>query len=383
MDNVWLPRGQMEGSDAVYFNTYPNIYVMLHAESGLKKGPPVNLAKDLVKRATVNGLPKIISGRSSIQGMLKELGTQFSVPGGKIINKSAAFIASSEFSSSIVEDRAAMTILTDLYDRNWNEGDWKSLLKMEEFTLKDPILTLLVATNEAHFDDFIGQKDVHGGFIGRMFVIAEKATATLNPLIHKLKRVPDRAKLADYLRELSKCKGAFQSLADTKAGDYYHEWYMDFYQTIKSQRIKDDTGTIQRFGESILKVAMLLSLSQSPELIIDVPTMIEAISRCEKLIGNVRSATMGKKGKSLNVELKTMIMQELLERDLHSISREILMKKYWMHYNTVVEFAEVMEALHDAGMIQIENNGTTVMYVMPDTKVKELKEFLAGKRGDG
>jgi len=185
MDNVWLPRGQMEGSDAVYFNTYPNIYVMLHAESGLKKGPPVNLAKDLVKRATVNGLPKIISGRSSIQGMLKELGTQFSVPGGKIINKSAAFIASSEFSSSIVEDRAAMTILTDLYDRNWNEGDWKSLLKMEEFTLKDPILTLLVATNEAHFDDFIGQKDVHGGFIGRMFVIAEKATATLNPLIHK------------------------------------------------------------------------------------------------------------------------------------------------------------------------------------------------------
>ena len=101
----------------------------------MKKGPPVNLIKDLVKRST-NGLPKIISGRSSIQGMLKLLGTAQSVPGGKILNKSAGFIASHRIhKSSIVEDRAAMTILTDLYDRNWNKvtGNlylrWKSSLK--------------------------------------------------------------------------------------------------------------------------------------------------------------------------------------------------------------------------------------------------------------
>ena len=116
---------------------------MLHADSGLKKGPPVNLAKKLVKR--VNNT-RIISGRSSIQGMLKELGEGYSLPGGQIVKKSVAFIAASEFSSSIVEDKAAMTILTDLYDRNWNEGEW-TLLKMENFTLKDPTITLLVATN--------------------------------------------------------------------------------------------------------------------------------------------------------------------------------------------------------------------------------------------
>src|SRR5262245_21374101 len=123
-DNIWMPRG------GDYYKLYPNIYVMFHAESGLMKGPPINLAKDLVKR--VNST-RIISGRSSIQGILKKLGTTQTQPGGKIDKKSVAFIVSSELTSSIVEDKAAATILTDLYDRNWNEREWQSLLKMKEF----------------------------------------------------------------------------------------------------------------------------------------------------------------------------------------------------------------------------------------------------------
>ena len=379
MDNVWLSRGEQVDSPNSFYNLYPNIYVMLHADSALKKGPPVNLAKDLVKKST-NGLPKIISGRSSIQGMLKEMGTAQSMPGGKILNKSAAFIASSEFTSSIVEDRAAMTILTDLYDRNWNEGDWKSLLKMEQFTLKDPVLTMLAAINEAHFDDFIGMKDVQGGFIGRMFVIAETQTSTLNPLIDKLKRVPDRGKLIAYLHTLTTLKGPFKSLAGTPQGLYYHEWYMDFYRNIREQKVKDETGTIGRFGDSVLKVAMCLSLSRSTELEIDMTTMIEAISVSEKLIANVRKTTLGKKGKAANLYLKTLIMQELLLREPHMITRENLMKKCFMHYSSVDEFNEAMSSFHEVGMIQIENKGTQTIYIMPDAQVKLLQDHLAGKK---
>jgi len=383
MDNVWLPRGEQEGTSNVYYNTYPNIYVMLYAGSALKKGPPVSLAKDLVKKAT-NGLPRIISGRSSIQAMLKELGTSYTQPGGKVISKSAAFIASSEFSSSIVEDKAAMTILTDLYDRNWNEGDWKSLLKQEEFTLKDPILTLLAATNPAHFDDFISQKDVHGGFVGRMFVIVEKESSTLNSLVSKLKRVPDKDKLAAYLKQVALLKGPFTGLADTPAGEYYNDWYMNFFNTIKDQKIEDPTGTIGRFGESVIKIAMLLQLAQEPKLgKIDLHIMEAAVLTCDKLIGNVRSITHGKKGKATNLELKTLIMNEFLEREPHMVSREILMKKYWMHYSNADEFNETMGAFHDSGMIEVQNSGTVVYYVMKDSEAQKLKDHLGGKKGQG
>src|SRR4030095_3011706 len=91
-DQVWL--------NLQIFNLYPNIYVMLHADSGLKKGPPIAMARQLVK--PVNNT-RIISGRSSIQGILKDLGTGYTQPGGKVITKSVAFICSSELSSSIVE----------------------------------------------------------------------------------------------------------------------------------------------------------------------------------------------------------------------------------------------------------------------------------------
>ena len=60
-DNIWINKQ--------IYNLYPNIYVMFHADSGLKKGPPVSMSKQLVK--AVNNT-RIISGRSSIQAILKE-----------------------------------------------------------------------------------------------------------------------------------------------------------------------------------------------------------------------------------------------------------------------------------------------------------------------
>src|SRR5215510_6063686 len=125
-DQVWLGRQ--------LYKLYPNIYVMLHADSGLKKGPPVSMAKQLV--SMVNNT-RIISGRSSIQGILKDLATAHTSPDPKVkpVMKSVAFICSSELTSSLVGDKVATDILTDLYDRQYNEGHWRSLLKAETFSL--------------------------------------------------------------------------------------------------------------------------------------------------------------------------------------------------------------------------------------------------------
>jgi len=110
-DSIYLDR------DA--FKTYPNIYVMLHAASGLKKAPPVGLAKRLVKG--VNNT-RIISGRSSIQGILKELGTAHTVPGGKISNKSTGFIVASEFSSSLLYLSISANLLLSFSDQPTYSG---------------------------------------------------------------------------------------------------------------------------------------------------------------------------------------------------------------------------------------------------------------------
>lgn len=390
-DNIWFNR-------AGVFKTYPNIYVMLHAESGLKKGPPINMAKQLVK-----GLARTITGRSSIQGILKEMGTAQSQPGGRVDTKSIVFICSSELSSSIVEDPVATKILTDLFDRSYNEGEWKSLLKMETFQLRDPTITMLTATNEAMSEDFFTKSAIQGGYFARTFIVYEKEGSNVNSLTYPLEYTPDYSALTGYLREISQLKGPFKDFAKLEESDEYQhkrmkrardglrpvwfnsvgaiydDWYTEFKEMVKNQEIKDETGTLNRFGDSVLKVAMLVSLAERPVLEISESAMNTAIADCTKLIGNVRKTTHGKQGMSASSILKNVIIMELLGREQHLVTRAILMKKYWMHYGTSEEFDGLMRSFHDAGQIITTNIGNQIVYQMPASHAEELKEFMAGK----
>jgi hypothetical protein len=386
-DQVWLNRQ--------IYNLYPNIYVMLHAESGLKKGPPISMSKQLVK--LVNNT-RIISGRSSIQGILKEMGTAFTQPGGKVVSKSVAFICSSELSSSIVDDKVATKILTDLYDRQYNVGEWKSLLKMESFELKNPTVTMLTATNEAMSEDFFTRSAIQGGYFARTFIVYEKESPISNSLIYPLSHPPNYVVSADYLKQVSKLAGEFHPIAQVdKSDEYkfrkskhgrdiyfnevgiiYDDWYENFKELIKTTA-KDETGTLNRFGDSVLKVAMLLSLAYSPQLVLSPEAMTDAITECEKLLGNVRKTTMGKQGISQSALLKTTIIMELLNRDNHQVTRTVLMKKMWQHYANSQEFDDIMQAFEATGMILTSSVGNQILYTMPPKQVEELKQFMEGK----
>lgn len=388
-DNVYLNQHM--------FNMYPNIYVMFHADSGMKKGPPVNLAKKLVTKV---GNTKVISGRSSIQGILKEMSLSETRPGQPAVNRKAtAFICSSELSSSIVEDKVATTILTDLYDRNYNADAWKSLLKMEVFDLKDPTITMLTATNESHSNDFFTQKDVSGGYFARTFIIHEKSENRVNSLLVPPTIIPDYDGLVLYLKKISELNGEFIPLGSKQQSDYhaigienpysrsmeyftpagatYEHWYRDFATT--RQGIKDSTGTLNRFGSSVIKVAMLLSLAEKPELIISDSAMLQAIDMCEKLVGNIRKVTLGRtESEGTNAERKILLLNELLSRETHSISRVELHKKFWIQGN-VKEWDDCIVSFAENKMIDIVNYGGEYIYQMTPHAIVEFQKFLSGR----
>lgn len=388
--------------DSVYlsqhmFNMYPNIYVMFHADSGMKKGPPVNLAKKLVTKV---GNTKVISGRSSIQGILKEMSMSESRPGQPVNKKAVAFICSSELSSSIVEDKVATTILTDLYDRNYNADSWKSLLKMESFDLKDPTITMLTATNDSHSSDFFTRKDISGGYFARTFIIHEAEENRVNSLLVAPNVLPDYDGLAAYLKELSKLQGAFIALGSKEESDYhsvkignaydgvtayytpagavYEEWYRKFATARKG--IKDSTGTLNRFGSSVLKVAMILSLSEHAQLEITESAMTQAIDMCEKLVGNIRKVTMGRdaNGEGTNTERKILLLNELVNVPSHRITRQELHKKFWMQ-GTVKEWDDCVATFAEADIISIVQVGNHFVYEMKPKAVEEMKRFYEGK----
>jgi hypothetical protein len=124
---------------------------------------------------------------------------------------------------------------------------------------------------------------------------------------------------------------------------------------------------------------MILALARSPELYIDEDSMQLAIDYCERLVGNVRQMTHGKKGLSESKGIKNLIIEELLGRQNNQISRAMLLKKMWAHYKEATELDDIMQSFDQAGMIKTENIGNTIIYVMPELVVQEYRKLFAGK----
>ena len=80
-----------------YYQLGTNIYVLLFGKSGMRKGVPISLAKQLVEQT---GNIRVLSGRASIQSIIMQLGQAYTREGHAPITDATGFISASEFASS-------------------------------------------------------------------------------------------------------------------------------------------------------------------------------------------------------------------------------------------------------------------------------------------
>ena len=209
-----------------------------------------------------------------------------------------------------------------------------------------------------------------------MFVIAESKKHRTNSLYKPLEFPLDDNLLVPHLKELAKLKGPFKQFFPSEAGEIFDKWYIELDAVY--EKVEDKTGTLERIGESVIKVAMLLSLARSTDLIISTPDMIMAIDVCQKLVGNIRKQTLSQGSKQSFAEQKTLIIEELMGLETHQISQERLLSKYWMHFN-IDQLAMIMLSFDSAGLIKTETVGNKILYYMPDDQYERLKKYMEGK----
>lgn len=360
-DKVWIERA---GNMPVYLN----IYVLLFARSGLRKGPPIDLAKRLVRRI---GKTRVISGRSSVEAIIEDLKEiQTNKDNKSIITDSCGFITASEFSSSIVHSEFALNILTDLYDRKYNQGEYDiRLIRSGKQTLKNPTITMLGGINEAHFESFLEDKDITGGFLGRTFIIHAECKNKINSLMFEMDQKIEEEKLLEHLVLVDKMKGPLViSEAGKKAYDY---WYNEFYKTVT----EDKTGTYERIGDSALKIAGLLSLSEGINQEVTKENIIQGIEAAEKLTNAVRHVTYTIKEEQSPSTLKKKILKMLAKREDHKITRQKLLADLHGVVNGD-DFTKMMETLEQAGLIKTYMLGETCMYEMDEKISAKLKHVM-------
>ncbi len=357
-DQVWIERaGKM--------HVHLNVYVLLFARSGLRKGPPIDLAKRLVRKV---GKTRVISGRSSVEAIIEDLKeVQTNKETKTVLTDSCGFITASEFSSAIVRSEFALNILTDLYDRKYNEGEFAiRLIRTGKQVLKSPTVTMLGGINETHFEDFLQAKDITGGFLGRTFIIHADEKHKINSLMFEMEQEIDEEKLLEHLRLVDKLKGPLIITDDAKKA--YDYWYRGFYEASSD----DKTGTFERVGDSALKIAGLLSISDGVSMEVNKTHIIHGIEAAEKLTVTVKQATYTTHEEESPSTIKKKILKLLAKRDDHKITRQRLLQD--MHGVVNAEdLTKMLDTLEQGGLIKAYVFGDSVVYEMNPEVVKKLK----------
>jgi hypothetical protein len=315
---IFLQRGP-------FYRLYPNIYVALvSARSGLRKGIPIIVAKKLVMDLDS---VRVISGCNSIQALTQELSQQQTFRSGAVINEAQGLMISDEFESFITEDPRALTYLTALHNTHEHEESWKKRLKgspLEE--LKSPCLTLLVASNEALFESMVKQKDIEGGFIARTFIVYESKRKRINDLMYSEVEIESLLEsnsksheiLLNRLKEISKLEG--KMTLSNEATVFYHSWY----EQLALNETEDKTGSIDRLGDQVLKVAMLISVSENDSLVISEDNLTIAINASEICISNARAISREREKGDINPIIEK-ILKELIKAIDQTITRKRLL----------------------------------------------------------
>jgi len=324
---------------------YPNLYVMLLGESGLGKGFPVNLAKRLVQQADKT---RVIAGRSSIQAIIKELATTKSEAGKPLITDSRGFIVNGELSTAIIADPDSLTILTDLYDRNYNP-QWDNLLKGDgKEKLKEPYITCLFGSSPAHFYDSIPQANIEGGYIGRNLVIYEEKRSKDLDLLDSEEESIDEDRFAKYivptyvphLIEIAKKRMKLVPTEDARTT--FNNWRRDWRN---NQHIYNDrTGFVNRVPDHVLKVAMCLSLARYDfDGCISNSNISEAIEQITSLIYASQKASEGSGIDPMAQQTKKVVDFLIRARDNQLTRTELLIRGYGNY--EVVTLDKILETL--------------------------------------
>jgi len=351
--------------DKFYYKLYPNIYTMLRADSGGRKGFPVWLAEELVRQVDCT---RIISGRNSIQSIILALSkTQTKEGGVQNFTDARGFIVSGEFHELIIEDDSALTILTSLYDTH-SRKLWQNTLKGSGTeTLKDVCITLLGASNDALLKKAIPEHAIEGGFIGRMLVIPDDGSGPINPLTRKPKNEFDVGKLVPYLKLISELKGEFHYTEASMA------LYEDWYDKHRKRKVKDRTGTYNRLHDQILKVSMLLSLARGTDLMITEKDLDQAIDSCQSFTVNTKFMGEGQGKATLGPGIKT-VFAELLAAPENQIPRQQLLREHYGEFDHI-DLSRIEEHMVESDWIVVDVINGRKVYRMKQWVVEHAKKL--------
>lgn len=369
-DNVWLAHGDSR--------LYPNIYVLFLAQSAARKGAPVQLAERLVH--DVNTV-KIISGRSSIQAILREIAHTETDENGKIKKGGSAIFFAPEFSAGLVQDDQSVQILTDIYDFKITPHV-TNLIGAGKVKIDKLVFSLFGASNQELLKDMYTSKAIEGGLLGRTFLIVPDEFRQSNAFPEGDNE--SYMKLLDKLREIANLEGPVTW--SPEAREFYRLWYEgpDGFRNQSKER-PDRGGVLGRIPTSAKKLALILAAN-------DLSTEIQlrhvetAVDQCLSLIKNY-SVFQISQGKSTIAGTGSIILESLYRANGYFLSRDEIIRNNWMHFDPEL-FDKTIAAFESVKIVTAYIDSGKAYYKLGPKGIEIMQGVIPGqdkslKKGNG
>lgn len=330
--NVWLDQGT--------HILYPNMYVILIGPPGrVRKSTSIRMGRKLLLE-----IEGIHFGADSLtrEDLIKTLGKISTTA------KQAALTLHSTELSSLIEPSGIKMIqfLTDIFDGDFK---WRYSTKHQgKDVINNPVLNILAATTPTWIADGMPADVIGHGFVSRVLFVYAADRRYLKPFPGKLDAELEKNLRVD-LDHISRLEGTFSWGEGAK--DAYAAIYKEIDETPpKDYRVE---GFHNRKDIYTLKVAMLLSLAESDDLVIrprDLEVAYTALSEIEESMHHTFSA-VGKYDLAAEVERMKKAIWET-----GKMSSEELHRRFYA-IGDVDAIGKVLQMLVSQGYITQELQG--------------------------
>ena len=332
----------------VYRKWYPNMYVMLVGPTGSRKSTALYFGRDLIHAV---GIP-ISSDALSKEAMVEQMVERNKM---KKPPRSALTVTVSEFMTFFATSGLSMIeFLTDVWDCH---DKWEYATKKRGTEVVNNIfLNMLGATTPSWISETFTSAFTDHGFTGRTVFVSEDG-----PRFHKSRptTTPEMKQmylwLIQDLAHIATLQGEFKWTDEGAA--WFDNWYDNIYPLMKiDYRLK---GYLERKPTHLLKVAMLLALSDEDTLELRPEHFETALSLLEDLEPNMIRA-FSSVGKNLfAADLERML--EDIRREGGMSDAEVRRRNY--HAMDKIKLEEQIEQLKMMKSIAIVMRKGEIWYV--------------------
>lgn len=258
--------------DAGHFTVFPNFYIFIIGNSGeVRKSTSTGIGYSLIDDS---GIVRLMSERltdRSLINQMKRSKTEFyhDFERKKFSRQSAVYAYASELVIFLKEVKGSISeLLTTLWDcpKKWTyetHGDG-------EIELDGVCLNILGASTPTWLQRSIPAEEMEGGLASRIVFVVEMnpperynawgVPKEARPLIDEMK-----PKLIEDLRRFCLIQGTFTYTDDAK--NFYESWYKKHRKNTKNITDIRFKGYYSRKPVTVWKLAMILSIAESDELI--------------------------------------------------------------------------------------------------------------------